>query len=100
MKSQMGFLIQELLTTCAETEVFSTHVACEGLVRMANDAIVGKGQSGSADGRSMKVTGVRYVLLRCRSRSDEALKLVEEHSEFPRETGEAAGEGRLEGYTD
>ncbi|GFY90311.1 hypothetical protein Acr_07g0005080 [Actinidia rufa] len=43
-------------------------------VRIANDAIVGKGQS----------------------RSDEALKLVEEHSEFPRETGEAAGEGRLE----
>ncbi|GFZ15575.1 S-adenosyl-L-methionine-dependent methyltransferases superfamily protein [Actinidia rufa] len=40
-----------------DREVFSTHVACEGLVRMANDAIVGKGQSGSADGRSMKVTG-------------------------------------------
>ena len=53
-----------------------------------------------ADGRSMKVTGVRHVSLRCRSRSDEALKLVEEHSEFPRETGEAAGEERLEGYTD
>ncbi|GFZ09253.1 hypothetical protein Acr_20g0010610 [Actinidia rufa] len=34
-----------------------------------------------ADGRSMKVTGVRHVSLRCRSRSDEALKLVEEHSE-------------------
>ncbi|GFS36791.1 hypothetical protein Acr_00g0048080 [Actinidia rufa] len=40
---------------CRDKEVFSTHVACEGLVRMANDAIVGKGQS----------------------RSDEALKLVE-----------------------
>ncbi|GFZ18028.1 hypothetical protein Acr_26g0012970 [Actinidia rufa] len=51
---------------CRDKEVFSTHVACEGLVRMANDAIVGKGQS----------------------RSDEALKLVEEHSEFPRETGQ------------
>jgi len=67
---------------------------------MANDAIVGKGQSCSADGRSMKVTGVRHDSLRCRSRSDEALKLVEEHSEFPRETGEVAGEGRLEGYID
>ncbi|GFY87503.1 hypothetical protein Acr_05g0011420 [Actinidia rufa] len=33
---------------CRDREVFSTHVACEGLVRMANDAIVGKGQSGSA----------------------------------------------------
>ncbi|GFS36790.1 hypothetical protein Acr_00g0048070 [Actinidia rufa] len=33
---------------CRDKEVFSTHVACEGLVRMANDAIVGKGQSGSA----------------------------------------------------
>ncbi|GFZ02398.1 hypothetical protein Acr_15g0010060 [Actinidia rufa] len=53
---------------CRDREVFSTHVTCEGLVRMANDAIVGKGQS----------------------RSDEALKLVEEHSEFPRKTGEAA----------
>ncbi|GFZ03904.1 tryptophan biosynthesis 1 [Actinidia rufa] len=44
---------------CRDREVFSAHVACEGLVRMANDAIVGKGQSGSAwpDGRSMKVTG-------------------------------------------
>ena len=48
---------------------------------MANDAIVGKGQSGSADGRSMKVTGVRHDSLRCRSRSDEALKLVEEHTQ-------------------
>ncbi|GFZ16354.1 hypothetical protein Acr_25g0007630 [Actinidia rufa] len=27
---------------CRDKEVFSTHVACEGLVRMANDAIVGK----------------------------------------------------------
>ncbi|GFY92575.1 hypothetical protein Acr_08g0009710 [Actinidia rufa] len=63
---------------CRDREVFSTHVACEGLVRMANDAIVGKGQS----------------------RSNEVLKLVEEHSEFSRETGEAAGEGRLKGYTD
>ena len=33
---------------CRDREVFSTHVACEGIVRMANDAIVGKGQSGSA----------------------------------------------------
>ncbi|GFY85815.1 hypothetical protein Acr_04g0005530 [Actinidia rufa] len=32
---------------CRDREVFSTHVACEGLVRMANDAIVGKGQSTS-----------------------------------------------------
>ncbi|GFS42751.1 S-adenosyl-L-methionine-dependent methyltransferases superfamily protein [Actinidia rufa] len=32
---------------CRDREVFSTHVACEGLVRMANDAIVGKGQSRS-----------------------------------------------------
>ncbi|GFS33624.1 hypothetical protein Acr_00g0029650 [Actinidia rufa] len=63
---------------CRDREVFSTHVACEGLVWMANDAIVGKGQS----------------------RSDEALKLVEEHSEFPRETGNAAREGRLKSYTD
>ncbi|GFS45536.1 hypothetical protein Acr_00g0096630 [Actinidia rufa] len=30
---------------CRDREVFSTHVACEGLVRMANDAIVGKEQS-------------------------------------------------------
>ncbi|GFY85452.1 hypothetical protein Acr_04g0001900 [Actinidia rufa] len=29
---------------CRDREVFSTHVACKGLVRMANDAIVGKGQ--------------------------------------------------------
>ncbi|GFY91272.1 hypothetical protein Acr_07g0014680 [Actinidia rufa] len=27
---------------CRDREVFSTHVTCEGLVRMANDAIVGK----------------------------------------------------------
>ncbi|GFY88991.1 hypothetical protein Acr_06g0009310 [Actinidia rufa] len=83
---------------CGDREVFSTHVACEGLIRMANDAIVGKGQSGfrMADGRSMKVTGVRHVSLRCRSRSDEALKLVEEHSEFPRETGEAVGRRKTE----
>ncbi|GFS38896.1 hypothetical protein Acr_00g0060030 [Actinidia rufa] len=47
-------LIQELLTTCAETEVFSTHVACEGIVRMANDAIVGKGQS--ASGGTLRVS--------------------------------------------
>ncbi|GFY86449.1 hypothetical protein Acr_05g0000880 [Actinidia rufa] len=53
-----------------------------------------------ADGRSMKVTEVRHVSLRCKIRSDEALKLVEEHSEFPRETGNAAREGRLKGYTD
>ncbi|GFS33625.1 hypothetical protein Acr_00g0029660 [Actinidia rufa] len=33
---------------CRDREVFSAYVACEGLVRMANDAIVGKGQSGSA----------------------------------------------------
>ncbi|GFY85814.1 hypothetical protein Acr_04g0005520 [Actinidia rufa] len=33
---------------CRDREVFSTHVACEGLVRMANDAIIGKGQFGSA----------------------------------------------------
>ncbi|GFZ21026.1 hypothetical protein Acr_29g0001880 [Actinidia rufa] len=32
---------------CRDREVFSKHVACEGLVRMANDAIVGKGQSTS-----------------------------------------------------
>ncbi|GFY96149.1 hypothetical protein Acr_11g0004550 [Actinidia rufa] len=31
-------------------------------------------------GRSMKVTGVRHVSLKCKIRSDEALKLVEEHS--------------------
>ena len=43
-----------------------------------------------ADGKFMKVTGVRYVSLRCKIRSDEDLKLVEEYSEFPRETGNAA----------
>ncbi|GFZ18365.1 subtilase family protein [Actinidia rufa] len=32
---------------CRDREVFSTHVACEGLVRMANDAIVGKGHGGT-----------------------------------------------------
>ncbi|GFS42290.1 hypothetical protein Acr_00g0079080 [Actinidia rufa] len=53
-----------------------------------------------ADGRSMKVTGIRHVSLRCKIRSDETLKLVEEYSEFPKETGNAAREGRLKGYTD
>ncbi|GFY85778.1 hypothetical protein Acr_04g0005160 [Actinidia rufa] len=48
-----------------------------------------------ADGRSMKVTGVRHVSLRCKIRSDEALKLVDEHSEFSRKTGDVAGKRRL-----
>ncbi|GFY92213.1 hypothetical protein Acr_08g0006090 [Actinidia rufa] len=39
---------------CRDREVFSTHVACEGLVRMANDAIVGKGQS--ASGGTLRVS--------------------------------------------
>ncbi|GFY95176.1 hypothetical protein Acr_10g0005610 [Actinidia rufa] len=39
---------------CRDKEVFSTHVACEGLVRMANDAIVGKGQS--ASGGTLRVS--------------------------------------------
>ncbi|GFZ06466.1 hypothetical protein Acr_18g0006360 [Actinidia rufa] len=39
---------------CRDREVFSTHVACKGLVRMANDAIVGKGQS--ASGGTLKVS--------------------------------------------
>ncbi|GFY97731.1 hypothetical protein Acr_12g0002720 [Actinidia rufa] len=59
---------------CRDREVFSTHVAYE---------------------RSLKVTGVRYVSLRCKIRSDEALKLVEEHSEFPKKIGDATGERRL-----
>ncbi|GFZ21072.1 hypothetical protein Acr_29g0002340 [Actinidia rufa] len=46
-------------------------------------------------------SGIAYHLCRDREiRSNEALKLVEEHSKFPRETGNAAREGRLKGYTD
>ncbi|GFZ00607.1 hypothetical protein Acr_14g0002420 [Actinidia rufa] len=64
--------------------------------------IVGKGtvRFRMADGRSMKVTGIRHVSLRCKIRSDETLKLVEEYSEFPRETRNAARERKLKGYTD
>ncbi|GFY99647.1 hypothetical protein Acr_13g0010470 [Actinidia rufa] len=53
------------------------------------------------DGRSMKVTGVRHVSLRCK-RSDEALKLVEEHSEIRSGTGaqgDALGYVRKSGQT-
>ncbi|GFY95707.1 hypothetical protein Acr_11g0000130 [Actinidia rufa] len=53
-----------------------------------------------ADRRSMKVTGVRHVSLRCKIRSDEALKLVEEHLEFPKKTEMLQEEGKLKGYTD
>ncbi|GFS40000.1 autophagy 2 [Actinidia rufa] len=65
--------------------------------RTTRRRVVGKGiiRFRMADGRSMKVTGVRHVSLRCKIRSDEALKLVEEHSEFLREIGDAAGERRL-----
>ncbi|GFS31327.1 hypothetical protein Acr_00g0016820 [Actinidia rufa] len=79
---------------CRDTEVFSTHVACEGLVRMRRTTrrrVIGKEivRFCMADGKSMKVTGVRHISLRCKIRSDEALKLEEEHSEFSRKIGNA-----------
>ncbi|GFY85012.1 hypothetical protein Acr_03g0017860 [Actinidia rufa] len=72
--------------------------------------LLAEGQSGSAwtDGRSVTLTEVRHVpnlrknlisigMLDAKGCS---LTLVEEFSEFPRETRRCCGERRLEGYTD
>ncbi|GFS34358.1 hypothetical protein Acr_00g0033520 [Actinidia rufa] len=65
--------------------------ACEGRIWMANNTssrVVGRGsvRFRMADGKSVTLT--------------ELLRLVEEFSEFPRETRRCCGERRLEGYTD
>ncbi|GFS37774.1 hypothetical protein Acr_00g0053870 [Actinidia rufa] len=64
---------------CRDREVFSTHVVCEGLVRMANDAIVGKGQSGSAcfeaSGGTLRVSKENRKC--CKRRKTEGLYRLE-----------------------
>ncbi|GFY84156.1 hypothetical protein Acr_03g0009300 [Actinidia rufa] len=68
---------------CRDREVFSTYAACEGRIWMANNTasrVVGRGSARfrMADGR------------------DAALRLVEEFSEFSRETRRCCGKRKLE----
>ncbi|GFS38384.1 ADP/ATP carrier 2 [Actinidia rufa] len=75
---------------CRDREVFSTYAACDGRIWMANNTssrVVGRGsvRFRMADGRSVTLT------------EDAGLTLVEEFSEFPRETRRCCGERRLEG---
>ncbi|GFZ05667.1 hypothetical protein Acr_17g0012390 [Actinidia rufa] len=72
---------------CRDREVFSTYAACEGRIWMANNT-------------SSRVVGKGLVRFRMADRRDAALTVVEELSEFPRETRRCCRERRLEGYTD
>ncbi|GFY95306.1 hypothetical protein Acr_10g0006910 [Actinidia rufa] len=72
---------------CKDKEVFSTYAACEGRIWMANNT-------------SSRVVDKGSVRFRMADGRDAALTLVEELSEFPRETRRCYGERRLEGYTD
>ncbi|GFS33854.1 hypothetical protein Acr_00g0030870 [Actinidia rufa] len=72
---------------CRYREVFSTYAACEGRIWMANNTC-------------SRVVGRGSVRFRMADGRDAGLTLVEEFSEFPRETRRCCGERRLEGYTD
>ncbi|GFY85553.1 hypothetical protein Acr_04g0002910 [Actinidia rufa] len=70
-----------------DREVFSTYATCEGRIWMTNNT-------------SSRVDGRGSIRFRMADGRDAALRLVEEFSEFPRETRRCCGERRLEGYTD
>ncbi|GFY96388.1 hypothetical protein Acr_11g0006940 [Actinidia rufa] len=72
---------------CRVRDVLSIYAACEGRIWMANNT-------------ASRVIGRGSVRFRMADGRDAALMLVEEFSEFSRETRRCCGERRLEGYTD
>ncbi|GFS39388.1 hypothetical protein Acr_00g0062660 [Actinidia rufa] len=69
---------------CRDREVFSTYAACEGRIWMANNT-------------ASRVVGRGSVRFRMADGRDAGLTLVEEFSEFPRETRRCCGERKTGG---
>ncbi|GFY86981.1 hypothetical protein Acr_05g0006200 [Actinidia rufa] len=69
---------------CRDREVFSTYAACEGRIWMTNNT-------------ASRVVGRGTVRFRMADGRDAGLTLVEEFSEFPRETRRCCGEKKTRG---